>query len=921
MGWIRPRQITFKKAWMTIDENDYFVLLQRIKTIPLFNEVVTLINETNHDAYMISDYKIALKNKYGHMIGGSNDFNEIQSMWQWIMDNVIPSVNQMNKNDIQEIFEFLALKFTCLGIQDENIKEQEKEKEYKDKTVLKREKSFKKKFQLENEKLISQYSCTLAQKHGCMYISENYISFYSRIFPTKISIPFIDIVDMKKSAHSSPLKLLLVNSIKIQTEQKELVFHTFFKIDETFQLLDQLWKFTMNRMLVNAELAHSSSNSNIGIISANNTGSIINNYNSSSENLLSHSNSISKLSNSITINNNNNGNSGQNSLRSSGSFYIPHTASSPSNPYSLENNHTSHSFGSSSSNPLTISGISHFFNNNSNYPQTPTSNSTSFSPIYQSPDYCFNEDYQSLFTLPPSEHLIDEFQVSLWMNQQDIPGKVYLSNNFICFESTDIQFVIPFKEIQSISNEKSIGSRGNTMKICCLRKQQKFYFFSSQIDSKYDLIRQIWTELKQQSVSGIPPHDYERTSFQSIGLTKEILSDPREFTTNYERKQSIQNQLWEQYLTFNGDSVTMVKTDELKNLIRGGVPDHLRRKIWMITSGALYKSYCYPSDYYQQLVQSHQNEQNASTDDIEKDLHRSYPKHPFFKEKEGLDKLRNILTAYSWRNPSIGYCQSMNIVVAIFLLFLDEEDAFWLLATLCEDIAPDYYRPGMVGSIADEKTFENLLCIYMSDVDSHLKKINCPLSIAILPWLLCLYIGYVQMELSLRVLDCIFYEGINILFQVGLAMFKVNRDSILACNNAEEVLLLLKTTHYEIEQLLNVSFQEFDNLPTDKIEQLRNSNKFLAIKNIQVSNKKSKIREWIDRYNLNRIDAERIYDYFQSSLSLNTSKLGIGRSKFNEICKDILPTPWRSRSDLISLIFRVIDEDMDELITIDEFIH
>jgi hypothetical protein len=63
---------------------------------------------------------------------------------------------------------------------------------------------------------------------------------------------------------------------------------------------------------------------------------------------------------------------------------------------------------------------------------------------------------------------------------------------------------------------------------------------------------------------------------------------------------------------------------------------------------------------------------------------------------EGIDKLRRVLFAYSLHDPDLGYCQSMNFVVATLLLFVEEEEAFYLLESIIK-VIPEYYVKEMLG--------------------------------------------------------------------------------------------------------------------------------------------------------------------------------------------------------------------------------
>ena len=125
--------------------------------------------------------------------------------------------------------------------------------------------------------------------------------------------------------------------------------------------------------------------------------------------------------------------------------------------------------------------------------------------------------------------------------------------------------------------------------------------------------------------------------------------------------------LWREYLIENGRNVTLIRQPNFHKLIRVGLPNRLRGEIWELTSGSLFLRLQNPS-LYKHTLAKHDGQPSMAIDEIEKDLNRSLPEYPGFQSEEGIGRLRRVLTAYSWTNAEVGYCQAMNIVVAALLM-------------------------------------------------------------------------------------------------------------------------------------------------------------------------------------------------------------------------------------------------------------
>ncbi|OAX78401.1 hypothetical protein ACJ72_07292, partial [Emergomyces africanus] len=150
--------------------------------------------------------------------------------------------------------------------------------------------------------------------------------------------------------------------------------------------------------------------------------------------------------------------------------------------------------------------------------------------------------------------------------------------------------------------------------------------------------------------------------------------------------------------------VGRAKWREFRSLVIGGIPVAYRAKIWSECSGA---SAMRVPGYYDDLVKGNMSRDTdpSVVSQIEMDIHRTLTDNVFFRKGPGVQKLYEVLLAYSRRNPDVGYCQGMNLIAGSLLLIMPTaEDAFWILASLIENILPaHYYDHGLLASRADQQ--------------------------------------------------------------------------------------------------------------------------------------------------------------------------------------------------------------------------
>eukprot|EP00041_Stephanoeca_diplocostata_P026945 m.734425 g.734425 ORF g.734425 m.734425 type:complete len:1002 (-) comp23084_c0_seq1:670-3675(-) len=259
---------------------------------------------------------------------------------------------------------------------------------------------------------------------------------------------------------------------------------------------------------------------------------------------------------------------------------------------------------------------------------------------------------------------------------------------------------------------------------------------------------------------------------------------------------------------------------ELKHLVRQGIPDALRARVWpMLIHTQIDDMRCqYPDNYYASLLDSNVGQQSQATKQIELDLMRTFPTHRDFRDADShqIQALRRVLVAFSWHNAEIGYCQGVNMLAAVGLLHLNEEDAFWLLVCAVEKLLPDgYFTRGMEASQADQRVLQELLRERSPKIAAHLDKLEIDLSLVTFNWMLTVFVDCVPPPTMMRIWDVFLYEGSKIIMRICLGIFNMHHADILRVSDRQEVFELLRRLPknlYDVHGLFKAAFTTLDGL-------------------------------------------------------------------------------------------------------------
>ncbi|KAJ3065007.1 hypothetical protein HDU98_011596 [Podochytrium sp. JEL0797] len=329
----------------------------------------------------------------------------------------------------------------------------------------------------------------------------------------------------------------------------------------------------------------------------------------------------------------------------------------------------------------------------------------------------------------------------------------------------------------------------------------------------------------------------------------------------------------------------------------GGVPHRLRGGFWMLCSGAWHVR---PEPgYYAKIVKDHVGIPSPFMEEIEKDVRRSLPEHAAYQSMLGIDALRRVLTSYSWRNLTIGYAQALNIISAVLLLYLKEEDAFWVLCGIVERILPDHYTKTLVGSVIDQSVFTSLVQLLLPALAAHMEKLYMDLSTLSVPWFVCLFLNNVALHVAIPILDGFFLDGPKFLFWISLAILKINEKELLARGRDDDIFVQIVKDFFArlaivsdedddtaaataalsdpkaelipsdtttitgrplLTLLLTVAYSFSPTVTVERIDRLRSQHRLQVVQKMEMSSRKSQIRSLEEQVDMSFDEVAVVYD-------------------------------------------------------------
>lgn len=168
---------------------------------------------------------------------------------------------------------------------------------------------------------------------------------------------------------------------------------------------------------------------------------------------------------------------------------------------------------------------------------------------------------------------------------------------------------------------------------------------------------------------------------------------------------------------------------------------------------------------------------------INLDLPRTFPELTFF-HAEGSHyehALRDVLEAFLYLKPDVGYSQGMSFVAAVLLLYMDAYDAFACFANmlLYKSCFLHFFRIKMPEVRCYLVVHERLLADDMPALHAHFRQHGINADLYMINWVMSLYCRALPLDLVTRIWDLYVLDGDVAIFRAALGILRMFMPKLL----------------------------------------------------------------------------------------------------------------------------------------------
>ncbi|CAD8104955.1 unnamed protein product [Paramecium primaurelia] len=171
-------------------------------------------------------------------------------------------------------------------------------------------------------------------------------------------------------------------------------------------------------------------------------------------------------------------------------------------------------------------------------------------------------------------------------------------------------------------------------------------------------------------------------------------------------------------------------------------------------------------------------------------------------------KIERILVAYSIRNPFVSYCQGLNFITHFLVnkLKFSEEDTFWALSSLIEEIMPLDYYTNMISVMVDTKILEYFSKIYVPELLQHFKEIYLEANFYAIQWFVCLFTPNLHIDIVKEIWMRVMVQGNRALIASGIAILFIFEKDLLKFSDFGDLLEFFKKNLKEYKNINEFRF-------------------------------------------------------------------------------------------------------------------